>query len=362
MPITNAHVSIMQQDTSLVQNQQLQTHKQDSSIGIKLPKKQLSPWQMDSLLRIAEKKREEFKKQQTKKVKVWKPKKEIDTMALKAYDADTIELFRTGKEGMVIEPNSGVFEVVDVKPVNEKFQFTEVHTDSLSKSEKLIIPNTMGNKSNLTMDWMMVVFLLLFGFIAWARLFNVKYFNAILLAAVDYQTSFKLFRDKNAVLQRVSLALNILSVLSLALFFYFIIQVFANPPDEINGLILFSILAVAIGLQMLWKQLFSGILGFILLLSKEFLEYAHNVFIYYKILGIALLPVCLLLAYSGNDLEIYLLYVGIGVLLIALLMRLIRSFRVFMQKGVSIVYLILYFCSLEILPVILIVKAIKILV
>jgi len=361
MPSNIAYFYTEQQDTSLTQNQGVREIQKDSSVNIKVQKMKMSPAHLDSMLRVAEQKRAAFKRQEAQKKIYRKPKKKIDTLALKAYDADTIAMFRKGQERMDLDNSNSIFEVVDVKPQENKLEFIELKSDSTKSDSFIGIPKTTGNKSLFAADWMLIVFVLLFGFIAWARLFNVKYFNAILSAAIDYQNSFKLFRDKNAVLQRVSLSLNIISVLSLGLFFYFALKINGIELPAVHEFVFYLIICVAFALVLLWKQVFSSIMGFVLLLQKEFAEYAHNVFVYYKLMGIALIPFSLLIAYSGKEMETYLLWGGLSVLFVILLLRYGRSFRVFMQKGVSIVYLILYFCSLEILPIVLIVKAIKIL-
>ncbi len=120
-----------------------------------------------------------------------------------------------------------------------------------------------------------------------------------------------------------------------------------------------SVLWIALVLLAVYivKIISTRVLGFIFEVKEAAREYAYNIVLFNKTIGLILFPVTLLLAYARQVPAEWLIWTGLVLWGLALLYRLVRlSFIGFSVRGVSIFYIILYLCTLEILPVLVIIK------
>jgi hypothetical protein len=90
--------------------------------------------------------------------------------------------------------------------------------------------------------------------------------------------------------------------------------------------------------------------------SDLFKEYLINVYQSYRFSAVIVFAVVVLLVYSVFLPSPALLISGLIVLIIFYLLRVFRLFLIFMKRNISVLYLILYLCALEILPVLILVK------
>jgi hypothetical protein len=98
--------------------------------------------------------------------------------------------------------------------------------------------------------------------------------------------------------------------------------------------------------------------GYIFKVNKETDEYIFNQFIVLQILGLLLIICCIILRYSVDINKEFVIYFGFGTLMIGFIIRMIKSFGIANMNSYSPVYIFLYLCTLEILPLIIIVKLI----
>lgn len=75
-----------------------------------------------------------------------------------------------------------------------------------------------------------------------------------------------------------------------------------------------------------------------------------NLWAYNSVLGIALSPFILGLYFISQSTGVYLLWIIFGLFFIYFIFRVIRWLKILFENRVSIFYLILYLCALEILP------------
>jgi hypothetical protein len=205
-------------------------------------------------------------------------------------------------------------------------------------------------------DWILAIILGSFLLLAWVRVFFTRYLVQILNSLFIYHTASKLFTENNVLLQRISFVLNTIFVLISGLFIYQLFNFFAinvNIPDGFT-LYLFST-ALVFGF-IIFRYFAVYMVGFIFARQKEFTEYLHNVFLYNKSIGLALLPVVTGIAFTPQSVRILLVYTGLLMVIFFYILRIGRSFRIILRKDVLIFYLILYLCTLEILPILLFYK------
>jgi hypothetical protein len=65
-----------------------------------------------------------------------------------------------------------------------------------------------------------------------------------------------------------------------------------------------------------------------------------------------------LITYTRGFISTFIIYLSISITIIILIIRIIRILRVFVDRGFSIFYFILYLCALEISPLLIIWKVV----
>jgi hypothetical protein len=217
-------------------------------------------------------------------------------------------------------------------------------------------PVPIGKNSLASPDWFLLFILLSIALFAWVRMFYDKYLVPVFVATINYQESFKLFRDKNILYGRFSLGLNAVYIINVALLALFASRLIgASLP--MNSLFLnYLLISVLLVLLYLLRIMIDRILGEVSLSRAEFLEYLHNIFILNKAVGLLLLPIIIGIAYLPPPFPTPLIYSGLAIVVAGYLLRILRGAQIFIKNGFSIFYWILYLCALEFLPFALAVK------
>ncbi|MBN1182862.1 MAG: DUF4271 domain-containing protein [Bacteroidales bacterium] len=205
-------------------------------------------------------------------------------------------------------------------------------------------------------DWMFGIIIASLLLLTWIKLYYNKYFVQIISSLLNYQLSFKLHRDRNVLYARISGLLNIVFILNLGLFLQITMQYFNINLFHFSGFINYLLYCSLIALFSIIQVIILKVLGAIFFRTKEFNEYIHNIFVSNKGAGIFLLPIILCLPYISDALVKPLIYIGLGVVVVLYFWRFIRGYKIIINKDILKFYLILYFCTLEILPVLLLYK------
>ena len=96
------------------------------------------------------------------------------------------------------------------------------------------------------------------------------------------------------------------------------------------------------------------ILGFIFKKSALANEYTFTIFLVNQIIGIALVPVIIFIAYGAKSFSGPFIYTGLILLVLAFIIRVGKGiFAVVGSGSITLFYLFLYLCTLEILPLLL---------
>ena len=207
-------------------------------------------------------------------------------------------------------------------------------------------------------NWLAFTFLGLLFTIAILRVFYQKKFSLFLNAFLSKRFSNQITREENALTQSTSVALSAVFLVSISLFFYLVNQHFhLNLMGEIGWQKFLSILLACVVFYLL-KFLANKLGGYLFKAYKETDEYIFNQFLVLQILGIVLLALCILLCYSLRINKDLIIYFGFASLGIGFIIRMIKSLGIPNMNTYSTVYIFLYLCTLEILPLIIVVKLI----
>ena len=240
-------------------------------------------------------------------------------------------------------------ELVYLKNPDQSLVAAESRTrqESLSdlKTEQLIKP-----------DWLIAIIIGCLVLFAWLKLFYNKFIDQTFISLWNFQLSENFLRDQSIFSRRVATLLNINFIITSGLFFYLVAIFFSINPWSLNPIQIYLATTAIIALMLVLRYIISHLTGIIFNYHKLFKDYLSQILIIYKIAGIVLIPIIMAVAYLPDNLRIYLIITGLVMLSAGVLFRFVKGIQLIFNKDLSIFYLILYLCTLEILPVLVIYK------
>lgn len=190
----------------------------------------------------------------------------------------------------------------------------------------------------------------------WLYISNSKRLNQIVKGLYVGRYANQLAREEISIGNRVVIFLSALFVLTLTLFFYQAVKYFGFL-QEANSVGAFFIIALIIFFIYGVKLLVIRAVGFVFETQKEIREYMISVFLFCNTLGLFLLPIVICLAFLKQVNSSVFIYSGIAIIAVFLFTRLVRGLIIgFNSTRVSKFYLFLYLCTLEIAPLVIMVK------
>ena len=163
-------------------------------------------------------------------------------------------------------------------------------------------------------------------------------------------------RDIGSLFNWQSTLLNFISFLITALFAFSSMAYFGLKPEGIYPslfiLVMFAIIVFGITMRHLMCVTTGNLSGN----SDVFNEYLVNVYQSYRFSSIILFALILLMNYTVLLPAKHCIIAGLAVLSVIYFFRITRLLLIFIRRDISILYLILYLCALEILPVLIIIK------
>jgi len=237
---------------------------------------------------------------------------------------------------------------------------TPEKNDSLAESASSSFKDIFKNELHVqSLGWIPAVLLFLFVLLALIKKYYNRYFVQIMKSIFNHQLAAKLYRDSNQVKNKISMALNFLYLVVVSLFFFEVLLYHDIPFLSLGKHYqLWVLLGIVIGF-FLFRFFSLKTIGFLFRRQNIFKEYIFNIVIYNKIAGILLLPVVAMLPFISGFLVIPLEIVGAFILIFTTLLKYIRGLKIIISKGILIFYLILYLCTFEIIPVLLMYKFFK---
>ncbi len=212
-----------------------------------------------------------------------------------------------------------------------------------------------------TPDWFTLLIVFVIISFTWIRVFYFRIFRQLTAAFFSNSISNQVVRDENILIQRASVLMSFVFYLSASLFIYQVSIYFKwNYPFLGEGFLRFLIVSLMLAFAYSFKMVLLKGLGEIFELDRPVASYIFNIFLINNMLGLILIPVTIASAFVVTLSTGFVIYTGIALVIIAFIYRLVRAFTIWVTlPGVSIFYLILYFCTLEIAPLLILVKLAK---
>jgi len=220
--------------------------------------------------------------------------------------------------------------------------------------QKEILRNYQGE------NWLIISLIsLALAYIA-VRFIYARYWKRYRQALLYSQDATKLLQEKNVLLLQAAFILNLLAVFSIGLFLFYVIDSYALIdilPGGIPGWVLVS-LAFSIGIGA--KYLVNNLLGMAGGNTTASALINHQWLINLKNFGFFILPFTAAAPFILSPFDKVIMIAGFSLLGFMLIMNYIKGFLILIQQHISIYYGILYLCTLEFLPVLIIWKVMMI--
>jgi hypothetical protein len=206
-------------------------------------------------------------------------------------------------------------------------------------------------------DWITIAFLLSLFIFAWIQTSYSKRLHQIFRAVAQPYHINQLERDGNLFKERITLGLSLNYYLITSVFVFQILRSFEILPTEFNNLMVAGIIFAGLFSYQLLKSAVIYGTGIIFNTSESARQYQLIILIFNHIIGIVLLPLVVIAFYWNSS---SFLFAGLITITLIIIYRIARGFLTGQDnKSYNLFYLLLYLCTLEILPLALVYKALS---
>lgn len=211
---------------------------------------------------------------------------------------------------------------------------------------------------NMSEDWMILVLLFALVTIAYTRTNYPMRLSRLWGSVWNVRIMRQAIREEPNT-PRANLLFNVSFFLTGSLLIYLIVKFFGVHPFGASGIM--SYLIICAGLLSAYGVKVLGMRCVMLLADGDFglSEYEYNVFLINRMIGLMLLPVLIVLIYSPLYMSGYVLMGAIAIFGVMVAYRMLRGVLNASLSGVPMFYIFFYICTLEILPVLVCIKALS---
>lgn len=204
--------------------------------------------------------------------------------------------------------------------------------------------------------WFFVYLFVLLGIFAWIRMYYGNILMQTIQASANFQVATRMFKDNSLLQKQLDNILYSFYFLSVAFLLYLTETRLHLVPYGLSAgqLYLFN-LVLLLGV-FLTRIVLVNLAGFLFNKTRVFREYLYNIFIFNKLIGVAILPQLLFMVYTTGLIQEIFYWMALVTVLLIVAMRLIRGVVFSLKKDVLLFYIFLYLCALEIVPLALLYK------
>lgn len=257
-------------------------------------------------------------------------------------------------------------------PAAHQFRFIDEDNDEVADTEwPYVSSNVFFKEHQLTLqhttpelfnklvpDWFTVIIFLLICGVTVVKVFYQNIFRQLVSAFYSFAVTNQVVRDENLLVQRASILLNIIFYGGSGLFFYWLSMRYNwSHPLFNEGILRFFFFAFITAVFFSVKMLMLKFIGWVFKLDRPVAVFIFSIFLTNNLLGVLLLVVTTLMAFLTTISITYYLYFLVTIVALTFVYLLYRAYLIARTiPGYSLYYLILYFCTLEIVPLALIIK------
>ncbi len=198
-------------------------------------------------------------------------------------------------------------------------------------------------------SWLLFVLLFSFSLFTFVRAFHRKRLKLLTKSLLSWKFGKQIIRYEKLYTHPVNFALVVNFLISIPLFFAICFNQYTGSLFSLSSISI--ILACYLLGFAIFKLLVYKFSAWVINCSEEMKEYIFQANLIAKFLGLTFSVLTILLCYSFIDFKI-LFSIGISVLIVGIGLQLIRGFLIALQKSKDLILIILYLCTLEFLPLI----------
>jgi len=207
-------------------------------------------------------------------------------------------------------------------------------------------------------DWISLVLFVIAIFLLITKRIKGNFLSLLTQVALKYREFTKSASSTNVADINVSNLLSVVYIFSVSLLIYLIFEFF-NYFFLLKTFYFFFFLVAFIFLLLLLKRILIYLSGFFLSQKDLAFKYNKNIQLFNNTLGLLIIPFILAIPFVEEVYIKFLIYSSISLIVLFYLIRILRSVKIFIEYNVSIFYMILYLCTLEILPNLLMYKILE---
>jgi len=168
------------------------------------------------------------------------------------------------------------------------------------------------------------------------------------------------FQDGLIISSASAILMTVNSFVMLGLLGYYSVVEFSVPliakSHWMGGAEMAGLIILLVAASYLIKLMFVAVSKLIIGADRGITEYRYNILFYVQHMGLVLLPIVLTLTFVDQSSKEIVLYFTYGILLLLYLFRLLKTILIGVRETVPLLYLFLYLCTLEFLPLVVIIK------
>lgn len=204
--------------------------------------------------------------------------------------------------------------------------------------------------------WPTALLLLVFGIYVSIKIIDPKKISKISMSIFNIQIAKQLIREDYKIYKRVSVLLSICFVLVFSFLLYKTNDRFDLILKGAEAYIQYLFFISLVTLIYTTKIIFIKLSNFLTQTYDLGNEYILTVFLHSQVLGIFLFPFVVCVQFSQYPIELF-LYPSLVITSLFFLFRWFRGFVISsLEQNSGLLYIILYFCALEILPLFVLIK------
>ncbi|MFV0366344.1 MAG: DUF4271 domain-containing protein [Mangrovibacterium sp.] len=204
------------------------------------------------------------------------------------------------------------------------------------------------NKRNTeSSQFLLIVVFFMWFLLALLRTLYPKKIGKLFKSGFNTAYASSLFRNRTSEKNRGIFILNLIFLGSMSVFLYHVLTPFFFLYNTFYQFTVIFLVTTCYHFIRIGVYHFIGLISETQELSDE---YIFNMQTYSRILGLFLLPTVFVMSFPHLSNSYFLDFIGFGIIIFSLIALIIRTSQILMGSGVSSFYLILYLCTLEILP------------
>jgi len=236
-----------------------------------------------------------------------------------------------------------------VKPIVDSL-FTVPVTSTTQVVVNPVVPITSVDTNYQKTAWFIAVLMVILILISKIKMTFPRLTPSVLQSYLRSSEANKLLKSRNTRNTVCYAYMNLLSIITSSVF-VFELGVHYNFFDKASPIFLLYI-TVGIIIFILFKIILAKILGFIFRSYEGAAEYSFNLLLIWKTVGIVLIPFVLCIPFIKFSAIPYFLIMGLSVVGFSYILVILRGIKILFTKHVSFLYMILYLCALEMVPLV----------